>query len=149
MKQSKELLNIYIASIDVTIFYSDTSYCFDDCLEENKYISIDDTSKILTKYTGIDTVMFNVATILKFNDLQLLPLEEALKLWGMRLKSSQLASICLDILSDMLIQLHKNIHYSQELSAYKNHLIELGIENSKLEKELIHWRTLFKLPTKQ
>ncbi|NET45873.1 hypothetical protein [Okeania sp. SIO2B3] len=148
MNNSKKTLYLlkptYISTLDITIFYSDKSV--GTYIGSNEYISISDLSKTIKKYTGDDISTYDLTTVYRFNDLNLLIFKDALNILELKLSCRQLLSICTNIISGLFLSYvnENNVEkYRGELDKCKKSIIELGMYNTELEKELNHWRTLY------
>ena len=131
--ESHQLQSIFIESLQIQLLVAPTE-------GHQIFIPIADALKIVENYTKNQKT---ISTPIVYKFVKITPVIEALSLidvvqFWQTYTQLNLAEIFHKIFSGIFQNLDLD-----EILKYKQTVIELGIRNSELEKELLHWRSLF------
>ncbi len=131
--ESHQLQSIFIESLQIQLLVAPT--------EGHKiFIPIADALKIVENYTKNQKT---ISTPIVYKFVKITPVIEALSLIDVVQFWQTYTQLNLpEIFHEILSGIFQNLDLD-EILKYKQTVIELGIRNSELEKELLHWRSLF------
>lgn len=131
--ESHQLQSIFIESLQIQLLVTPTE-------GHQIFVPIADVLKIVENYTKNQK---KISTPIVYKFVKITPVIEALSLIDVVQFWQTYTQLNLpEIFHEILSGIFQNLDLD-EILKYKQTVIELGIRNSELEKELLHWRSLF------